>query len=258
MLIDYKQVQQIVRQTDSIIFNSDLLQHTFTKGPADYVTLADKRVQTYLQDSLSNLYPQIQFMGEEKNNDEIDFGNDMWILDPIDGTTNLIQSCNFSAVSLGLWNGKTQSIVLGIIYQPFSKEFFYAAEGQGAFLNDSPIHVSSKKELNNCVISAGTTPYHKQFADEVFEASKKVFLNCADIRRTGSAALDMAYVACGRLDGYFDKILSPWDYAAGYLIVKEAGGLTTDYLSDHPSGTHVSSICCSNSLIHPQLLNLII
>ena len=126
MHIDYEHVQQIVRQTDSIIFNSSLLQHTFTKGPADYVTLVDKSVQTYLQDSLSNLYPQIQFMGEEKNNNEIDFNNDMWILDPIDGTTNLIQNCNFSAVSLGLWNGKTQNIVLRFRRRgSFFKRFSY-------------------------------------------------------------------------------------------------------------------------------------
>lgn len=232
-MVDYLRIQQIVQQTDSI------------------------RVQSYLQDSLFHLCPHIQFMGEEKDNNEIDFDKDLWILDPVDGTTNLIQNCSFSAVSLGLWNGKKKKIVLGIIYQPFTKELFFASDGQGAFLNGSPIHVSSKNAFSSCVISAGTTPYYKEFADEVFDASKRVFLNCSDIRRTGSAALDMAYVACGRLDGYFDKILSPWDYAAGYLIIKEAGGFTSDYSGELPSFTHKSSICCSNALIHTQLLSLV-
>ena len=256
MNTNHQLIQQLVRQTDSIIFNPALLNQTYTKGPGDYVTLVDKQVQAYLQDALRSHYPHIQFMGEEKDNQEINPQEDIWILDPIDGTTNLIQNCNFSAVSLGLWSGKEQKVILGIIYQPFAKELFYAADGKGAYLNGTPIHVSSKQQFDRCVISAGTTPYYKEHADEVFDASKEVFKRCADIRRTGSAALDMAYVACGRLDGYFEKILSPWDYAAGYLLIKEAGGITTNYENAAPAVTQISSICCGNPYIQPQLLQL--
>ncbi|MBQ8803517.1 MAG: inositol monophosphatase [Tyzzerella sp.] len=257
MNIDFTKIKEIILQTDSIIFDPELLNQVTVKGPADYVTLVDKNVQTYLQTALSTLYPDIDFMGEEKDNTNIDFTGDVWIIDPIDGTTNLIQNCNFSAVSVGLWNGKKQKIELGIIYQPFTKEFFHAIDGQGAFLNGVPIRVSTKTELKNCIISAGSTPYHKEYADEVFKITKNMYLNCSDIRQTGSAALDIAYVACGRLDGYFEKILSPWDYAAGHLILKEAGGHMTDYYGKAPTGTHISSVCCSNSLVHEQMMDII-
>ena len=146
---------------------------------------------------------------------------------------------------------------LGIIYQPFTKELFYAIDGQGAYLNGTPIHVSKRALLSESLISAGTTPYHKEFAWEVLKISHEMLLRCSDIRRTGSAALDFAYVASGRMDGYIEKIISPWDYAAGLLILKEAGGMLTDYAGNSLTGTKVSSVCCSNGVIHHEMLEII-
>lgn len=257
MKIDFSKIESIIRQTDSIIFNPEFLQQVTVKGPSDYVTLVDKMVQEYLYHSFRELYPDIEFMGEEKDNSDLNFNNNVWIIDPIDGTANLIHDCRFSAVSVGLWNGDRQKIDLGLIYQPFSKELFHAEDGKGAYLNGTPIKVSDRHLLKDSIISAGTTPYHKEYAAEVLNVSTNMLLNCSDIRRTGSAALDLAYVACGRIDGYFEKLLSPWDYAAGLLILQEAGGCITDYSGNPVSGTRVSSVCCSNKLIHEQMLHII-
>lgn len=257
MNADFSKIRKIIEQTDAIIFDSDLLHQVSVKGPADYVTLVDKKVQEYLQRSFKELYPDIDFMGEEKDNSDLDFSKSVWIIDPIDGTANLIHGYRFSAVSVALWNGSSQKIEMGIIYQPFSKEIFYAVSGEGAYLNGSRIKVSDRTRLQDCIISAGTTPYHKEYAREVLEISTDMLLQCSDIRRSGSAALDIAYVACGRVDGYFEKILSPWDYAAGLLILQEAGGSLTDYFGHCPTGTAVTSVCCSNGAIQDQMLDII-
>lgn len=270
MKIDIAKIIEIVRNTDSIIFNPEYLNQITVKGPADYVTVVDKLVQEYLYNSFQALYPDFDFMGEEKDNSDLDFTKNTWIIDPIDGTTNLIHDCRFSAVSVGLWNGEKQKMELGIIYQPYSKELFYGADGQGAFLCDGtiediqealskskPIHVSNRDQFKDSVISAGTTPYHKEYAWEIMKISHEMLVRCSDIRRVGSAALDIAYVASGRIEGYFEKILSPWDYAAGNVILKEAGGCLTDYDGKELAGTKVSAVCCSNGLVQQEMLEII-
>lgn len=257
MDINIKDLIQIIQGTDTFIFNSKLSQSITEKGPADYVTMVDTSVQQYLYDKLTATYPTIEFMGEEQDNSKLNFKKDTWIIDPIDGTTNLVHDCKFSAVSIGLWNGAKQKITLGVVYQPFSKDIFYAIENEGAFLNDEPIHVTTQSSFKDSLIAIGTSPYYKSNVDEVWATTKDIFLNCSDIRRGGTASLDIAYVACGRLDGFVEKILSPWDYAAGIIILQEAGGIITDYNGNLPSGTHKSSICCSNKLLHSELLNIV-
>lgn len=257
MNIDIEKIIETIKKTDSIIFNPEYLNQITVKGPADYVTLVDKKVQDYLYQSFQELYPDIAFMGEEKDNSDLDFVKNTWIIDPIDGTTNLIHGCRFSAVSVGLWNGKEQEMELGIIYQPYSREVFYAQRGKGAFLNGEPIHVSKCTNFKDSVISIGTAPYHKEFAEEISRISHEMLTQCSDIRRTGSAALDIAYIASGRLEGYYEKILSPWDYAAGLVILKEAGGMLTDCSGQALSGTLASSVCCSNGAVHQEMLAII-
>lgn len=257
MNIDIEKIIEIVKKTDAIIFNPEYLNQITVKGPADYVTMVDKTVQDYLYLSFRQLYPDFAFMGEEKDNSNLDFSKNTWIIDPIDGTTNLIHGCRFSAVSVGLWNGKEQKMELGIIYQPYSKELFYAIRGKGAFLNGEPIHVSKCSDFKDSVISIGTAPYHKEFAEEIARISRDMLSTCSDIRRTGSAALDIAYIASGRLEGYYEKILSPWDYAAGLVILTEAGGMLTDGNGQTLSGTCPSSVCCSNGAIHQEMIRII-
>ena len=257
MNIDIEKLIAIVKNTDTIIFNPKYRNQVSIKGPSDYVTQVDKMVQDYLYQEFRQLYPDFDFMGEEKDNSDLTFSNHTWIIDPIDGTANLIHDCRFSAVSVGLWNGKKQKMELGIIYQPFSKDVFYAIDGKGAYLNGTPIHVSDRTLLQECLISIGTAPYYKEHATELMNITHEMFLRCSDLRRSGSAALDIAYVACGRLEGYFEKLLSPWDYAAGLLILQEAGGQTTDYEGIPLDGTKKSSFCCSNGKIQKEMLAII-
>ena len=153
--------------------------------------------------------------------------NSFWILDPIDGTTNLIRDYHLSAVSLGLYeNGE---ITFGVVYNPFTEELFYGAKGEGAYLNGAPIQVSNQPEFKDAVVSFGSSPYEKNRAKELFPIFYNIFMNCADFRRTGSAALDICYVACGRQHAYLEQNLKPWDYSGASIILREAGGVITDW-----------------------------
>lgn len=145
----------------------------------------------------------------------------LWVIDPIDGTTNYIYDYRHSAISVALL--EHHEAVFGAVYDPYLDEMFIAAKGQGAYRNDERIHVS-QRELASSLIMCGTTPYEKEFAQETFDIMRRMFLAGKDIRRSGSAVLDLCYVACGRVDGFYEQRLSPWDYAAGVLLILEAGG----------------------------------
>ena len=255
LLSQWNQVGDLVRKTRSFFENTLPLSEIHKKGPADFVTETDYRVQNFLFNELSACWPEIQFMGEEKNNREIDFDGFYWILDPVDGTTNLIHRYQHSTVSLALAHGKT--VLIGIIYNPDSDELFSAALGKGAFLNGTPIHVSTTGSLDGSLISIGTSPYNHEYADWNFVKAKEVFLRCQDIRRLGSAALELAYVACGRSDGMYEQRLYPWDYAAGLLLIQEAGGAATDFSGLLPDCSRPSSILATNGSIHQELMKLL-
>lgn len=220
--VDINEIKGLVRAADSIIFDEKAVSDIKVKGAADYVTGVDLRVQDFLQKELFARYPAIGFIGEEKERFCADPEGSYWILDPIDGTTNLIHHYRMSAVSLGLYEkGK---MTFGAVYNPFSGEMFTAAAGQGACLNGERIHASAACSLADALVAYGSSPYEKERAHELFALYEKIFLHCADFRRSGSAALDLCYVACGRQDAYLEQNLKPWDYAAGALILKEAGG----------------------------------
>ena len=222
MFVEENKVKQIVLDAWKTV-NAALDSVTvFTKGRADFVTQTDINIQRYIKKSLYDLYPHMGFMGEEENTN-VGAAGMQWILDPIDGTTNYIYHYNHSAISLGL-KGEN-GILFGIIYNPFTGEMFSAMKGEGAFLNGSAIHVTDTGTLDDALIAIGTSPYHKELAPDIFRKIEKLYGRALDIRRTGSAALDLAYVACGRLDAYFEYRLKPWDYAAGDIILSEAGGI---------------------------------
>ncbi|MGI6010113.1 MAG: inositol monophosphatase family protein [Ruminococcus sp.] len=221
------------------------------KGFANYVTEVDMNVQKFIEKKLKDLYPSIQFMGEEKNNDHIDFTKPVWILDPVDGTSNLIHDLRNSVISLALYSG--QELVMGVVCHLFADEIYYAQKGKGAYLNGRPIHVSSTEEFSRSLVSIGTSPYFKDLADENFETFKIIFQNCEDIRRIGSAALDLAYVAAGRLETYLEKRLNPWDFAAGVLLVLEAGGSVTDFGGKPVDVTKVSDIFAGNGIVDKKI-----
>ena len=251
--IDVKELEKLLYEAGELFEDRAAAEHTRTKGVADYVTEVDYTVQQFIRTHLEKKYPQIQFLSEEKTNEEIDKNGMVWVLDPVDGTTNLIHDYHASVISLALMHqGK---IIMGMIYNPYSQELFYARKGQGSYCNGRRIEVSKAHAMEECLIAIGTSPYYKEMADDNFKVFEAVFKSCQDIRRSGSAALDLAYVACGRLDGYFEKNLKIWDYAAGMLLVREAGGCVCSYDGQDADTDMVNNIIASNKEITPVLVN---
>lgn len=251
MQTDIEKIKAIVVEAGKLFENREAAGHTRIKGTADYVTEVDFAVQSMICGKLQEIYPQVQFMGEEKSNDEIDRSGMVWVLDPVDGTTNLIHDYRNSAISLALM--ERQRIVMGIVYNPYNRELFWAREGGGAYLNGQAIHVSNAEKMAESLISIGTSPYYKEMAAENFPVFQSILMDCQDIRRTGSAALDLANVACGRIDGYFERGLKLWDFAAGMLLVREAGGLVLDYQGMEAGTEYMSDIAAGNAGI-PRVL----
>lgn len=194
------------------------------KGNSDYVTAVDTAVSKYLKNGLKKLYPDIEFMSEEEECESL--GKNRWILDPIDGTTNLVFDFRLSSVSLGLLlNGK---IVFGVVYNPFTEETFSAERGKGAFLNEKRIFVHNRV-LSNSLIEFGFGARLKSGMEKTFKTAQEIFTDCLDIRHICSSALSVCYIAAGRSDGFLEKQLKPWDYAAASLILTEAGGIISDW-----------------------------
>ena len=182
------------------------------KGPSDFVSNADTKAEKIIIEELSKAKKNFSIISEEDGSKVNQDKNNIWIIDPIDGTTNFLHGVPHFAISIALKSNN--EIVSGLIYDPIKDEMFYAEKNSGAFFNNHRIRVSNKKEINSCLFATGGK-----------DDNKKIDLN---IRRTGSAALDMAYVASGRYDGYFQKNLNLWDIAAGIILVKEAGGIVND------------------------------
>lgn len=240
----------LVKQTKTFVGNRERAGHIKVKGPADYVTQVDTDIQGFLAKELGSLFPEIQFLGEEEGLHEMD-ADTYWILDPIDGTTNLIHDYQHSVVSLALY--EKGEITMGVIYDPFREDVYHAEKGKGSFLNGMPIHVSDAETLAETIIAVGTSPYDKELAEDNFRRIRSVFDRAQDIRRTGSAAMDLAYVACGRTGGFFEPRLSPWDFAAGMLLVQEAGGKVTDFEGKPLNLLQRGSVVASNGKVHGEL-----
>lgn len=197
------------------------------KGRNDFVSEVDKTAEIIIIDTIQKYYPEhsikAEESGEQQQNSDFE-----WIIDPLDGTTNFLHGFPQFAVSIAMT--KKGRLVHGTIYDPIKDELFSASRGQGAKMNNYRIRVSEQKTLNNALLATGI-PYHEfDYVDAYLESFKHFMLNTAGIRRPGSAALDLAYVACGRVDGYWELNLKPWDIAAGALIVQEAGGIVTDFM----------------------------
>lgn len=248
------EIINLIRELKPLLMNRELSGSITEKGRADFVTAVDTSVQAKLSEELLKMYPDIGFMGEEGEHESVDLSGRIWILDPVDGTTNLIHDYRMSAVSLGLLDGGEP--VMGIIYNPFTEELFCAEKGRGAYLNGKKIEVSSEKHIHNALIAFGTSPYDKQLADVNFRMIKEAYLRSGDIRRSGSAALDLAYTACGRIDGFFERNLKPWDYCAGICVVNEAGGRVTNMNGGAVTFDRNSDILASNGKIHYEMMGI--
>jgi myo-inositol-1(or 4)-monophosphatase len=224
------------------------------KGPADFVTNADKRTEKILIDELTRARPGYGFLAEESGTIEGKDKTHRFIIDPIDGTTNFLHGIPHFAISVAL--EREGQIVTALVYNPVTDDMFMAEKGQGAFLNNKRLRVGARKTLNTALVATGI-PFqgHGDFAR--FDAELNAIMpNVAGIRRFGAASLDLAYVAAGRFDAFWERDLSPWDIAAGLLLVKEAQGMVSD-LSNGTNMLDSGTILAANEMLHPQLLKMI-
>ena len=224
------------------------------KGPANFVTAADRRAEEILRAELLKARPGYCFLGEEGGLHEGSDKTHTWIVDPLDGTTNFLHGIPHFCISIALQ--REDKIVAGVIYNPINDEFFTAEHGKGAFCNDRRIRVATRQRLLDAVVCCGL-PHHGrgdlgQFRREFTLIQDKV----AGLRRFGSAALDLAYIAAGRFDVYWERDLSPWDFAAGVILVREAGGYVTD-LEDKERTMVAGDVIAANSTLHREVLMLL-
>lgn len=202
-----------------------------TKGINDFVTSVDKEAEATITYQIRKSYPDHTIIGEEDGENRGESKDYVWIVDPLDGTNNFVRGIPHFAVSIALqYKGVTE---VAVIYDPVREELFSAVRGKGAKVNDFRMRVTSVGELDCTIIGTGFPFKARQHTETYMKILADVFPQCADLRRTGSAALDLAYVAAGRLDGFFEIGLKPWDIAAGDLICREAGGTVTDFTGGH-------------------------
>jgi myo-inositol-1(or 4)-monophosphatase len=196
------------------------------KQTSDFVTRVDKESERNIISTIKKNLPDHHFLAEESVK-EIETDGYRWIIDPLDGTTNFIHRYPVFCVSIALQYKR--EIILGVIYEPLKNDLFTAQKGRGAFLNGDIIGVSQTRTLKDSLIATGFPFRRKEFVDSYLRLFRNIFLRVSDLRRAGSAALDLAYLACGRCEGFFEIGLSPWDMAAGELLIREAGGIATDF-----------------------------
>lgn len=223
------------------------------KGPANFVSLADKRAEDMLYTDLNKARPGYGFIGEEGGNRDGTDKSHTWIVDPLDGTTNFLHGIPQFAVSIGL--AREGQVIAGLIYNPANDELYMAEKGSGAFLNDTRLRVAGRKQLNECVIACGLPHIgrgdHELSRMEMTALQPKV----AGLRRFGAASLDLAFVAAGRLDGYWERNLQPWDIAAGLILIKEAGGTVGDINGGDVLTT--GNVVAGNEFVHGELTKIL-
>jgi myo-inositol-1(or 4)-monophosphatase len=225
-----------------------------SKGPGDFVSSADKRTEKILIEELQKAHPEYGIITEETGIINKANKKNRWIIDPIDGTMNFLNGVPQFAISIGY--EEDGEIKCGVIFNPIMNEMFCAEKGNGAYLNNSRIRVSNKKKINDALLATGGPNEASKIKDKIFSEYINVSNNVSNVRKFGSAALDMAYVACGRFDGYWQRELNYWDIAAGIIILKEAGGFV-DFFEEDNSYPLKKNVLASNSNIHSELKDLI-
>jgi myo-inositol-1(or 4)-monophosphatase len=224
------------------------------KGPANFVSAADRRAEATLHEELTKARPDYGFLGEEGGMHEGSDKTHRWIVDPLDGTSNFLHGIPHFAVSIALERNGT--IVAGLVYNPVNDDLFGAERGKGCFLNDQRLRVAARQRFAEAVVGCGLPHLGRGDLELSRKELAEIQPKFAGLRRFGAAALDLAWVAAGRLDGYWERNLSPWDMAAGVLLVREAGGFVTDL--DGSDGMFTKGhIAAGNDTIHRELLRLI-
>lgn len=230
------------------------IQDIETKGHTnDLVSYVDRTAEDRLRAALVALTPGCGFIGEEGGT-QAEGHRQVWIIDPLDGTTNFIFGIPIFSVSVALYEDNQP--VLGVVYEVNQDEMFWAVRGAGAWLNDRAIRVAADRDLALSLLATGF-PYHDfRQLPQYLDMLAQFLQHTRGLRRLGSAAVDLAYVACGRFDGFFERGLKPWDVAAGALIVQEAGGTVTDFAGGN-GFLHGANLLASNGRIHPEMLALV-
>jgi myo-inositol-1(or 4)-monophosphatase len=247
---------QIAREAGKLLVQRLGIAKITTKGDINLVTEADIAAENLIIERIQSYYPQHEILAEESGEVVLVSGKRSewkWIIDPLDGTTNYAHGYPCFAVSIGLeYAGE---LVIGVVYDPMRDEMFAAERGQGATLNDRRIRVSSVEELSKAMVCTGF-PYNVRERPDFAREFVKFTMEAQAVRRDGSAALDLAYVACGRFDGFWEDGLSPWDIAAGAMLIVEAGGRVTKF-NDQPVDIYNEQVLASNGLIHDTMMNVI-
>jgi len=224
------------------------------KGPADFVSQADRRAERVIRDELLKARPTYGFLGEESDEIKGTDGAHRWIVDPLDGTTNFLHGIPLFAVSIEL--ERNGEIVAGVVFNPATDELYTAEKGSGAFLNDRRLRVAARKVLSDAVVGCGVPHLGRRNHGAFLIELRHVMGEVAGVRRLGAAALDLAYVAAGRFDGFWENHLNAWDIAAGLLLIREAGGYATDW---NGGATSIESgeVVAGNEYIHKALMDVI-
>ena len=225
-----------------------------SKGPGDFVSSADKRTEKTIIEELQKAHPEYGIITEETGIINKSNIKNRWIIDPIDGTMNFLNGIPQFAISIAY--EENNEIICGVIFNPISNEMFCAEKGNGAYLNNTRIRVSNKKKLKDALLVTGGPNGASKIKNKIYSEYINVSNNVSNVRKFGSAALDMAYVACGRFDGYWQRELNYWDIAAGVIILREAGGFI-DFFEDDLSYPLKKNVLASNSNIHQELKELI-
>jgi len=249
---------EIAKQAGKMLKEGYFSQKEITfKAKKDLVTTYDVAIENFLKETFAKEFVGFTIIAEESDNANIEF-NDSIIIDPIDGTTNFVNQVPHTCVSVGVYKDKKP--YMGVVYNPIMEELYFAQIGYGAFLNGKQIHVSEEKELITSLISTGfpyTSSTCQEDLDDVMIRLKKILPKCQDIRRFGSAALDLCYVAKGMYEGYYEMNLKAWDASAGIIILAEAGGKLSNEKGEEYTLFEDKYIVATNTFIHQKLLDTI-
>lgn len=226
-----------------------------SKAVGDFVSKADIKAEKIIFDELSEARPYYGWLGEESEEKQGQDPTRKWIVDPLDGTTNFLHGIPHWAISIGLEHKK--EIIAGVIYDPIKDEMFTAEKGQGAWLNDRRLRVSNRTDMTEMLFATGIPFGEKQGLNDTLRQLEKLMVKCAGVRRQGAAALDLAYVAAGRLDGYWETNIQAWDIAAGLIIAKEAGALLEAFHNSRESPLISGSLICANNIIFDSFAKIL-
>ena len=228
-------------------------KHIDSKGAVDLVTEVDRACELVIRDILARLTPHIPVYGEEGGGAEA--AAIRWVVDPLDGTTNFVHGFPYFCTSIALErNGQSE---IGVVYDPVADDLFTAVRGRGAYRNGQPMYVSTCSEMNDALLATGFPYDRRQRVDLYLAIVREALMRCQGLRRGGAAALDLAGVACGRLDGYWEFSLQPWDVAAGTLLVLEAGGKVSDHSGQPVLDKQALEPAATNGALHTSLISLI-